>query len=81
MPRYFFHLPERHAYAIPRGADFPDSLAAKRHAEYMASHLGDIDPWGYIVVTDEMGVPVARCRAEDRRNDPAVRARVLVNSD
>lgn len=66
MPQYFFHLHERCVYVNPTGAHFPDNDAAKRHAEYMASHLGDIDPSGYILVVDETGTTVARCPAQKK---------------
>ena len=59
MPRYTFHIHRQDTYTpvnpgVPPGneAVLADSTAAIDHAECMASHLGEIDPFGYIVVKD-----------------------------
>ena len=70
MPEYIFHIHRRGTYTpVDTGlthvkeAVLADSAAAIYHAECMASHLGDIDPFGYIVVKDTMGVIIAHCPA------------------
>ncbi len=70
MPRYHFHLRNDKSFTDPKGADFPDVEAAKRHAERMGPSLRRIDPRGIVVITDESGATVARCPvAEQDRKD------------
>ena len=67
----------------------PDNDAATRQAEYMASHLGDIDPLGYVRVTDADGAMIAYCPARlplhlgelMRRLDEATRRGLIDHAD
>ena len=63
MPQYHFRVHKQFDFMPMKQATLPDDQAAKEHAENMASHLGDIDPTGYVVVTDASGVTVARVPA------------------
>jgi len=63
MPQYRFQLRGKLGHIPGRGAHFENDAAARLHAEYMAAHLGDIDPAGHIDVTNEAGVTIARCPA------------------
>ena len=70
MPTFYFHLANGRKLLDPRGIEFPDPEAAKRHGERLAggltavshqfggiSHLRD---W-HVQVTDEKGNMLARC--------------------
>ena len=66
MPRFLFHV-HRHftymsvafSYNSETEGMLPDNEAATRQAEYMASHLGQVDPLGYVRVTDADGATIA----------------------
>ena len=70
MPQYIFHIHRQGtctsmytSLTHVKEAALADSAAAIHHAECMASHLGEIDPFGYIVVRDIAGVIIAHCPA------------------
>ena len=63
MLQYHFQFRGKLGYMPPKGSRFADADSARLHAEYMASHLGDIDPTGSILVTDDAGAIVVRCPA------------------
>jgi hypothetical protein len=70
MPTYYFHLANGRKLLDPRGIEFPDQEAARRHAERLADGLTAVSRefggiahlrnW-HIRVTDAQGKTLARC--------------------